>query len=340
MVLRIQSSYWPLSLVVLVMLTAVWVAFSIPTSGQPSYLAHAVTADLAITAPLLYLFLIRKTTIPKLTVLPCFFLGLLIAHSVLPAGERSFLSFLTNYAVPLIELTVFFFISRKAFHFIKTFRQQGKSQYDPLEVLVKSVQEILGEGRVSRIFATEMSVLYFSLLSWKTPAKQSAAHFTHYQKSGLGALVGIIVLILATETFALHILLLKWSGIVAWLASLSSVYLGLLFFAHYKASWQRQSWIDEKTLHLRYGLMGDANIPLEQIKEIVLSQRTPSVEEGYAKLGHAFENHNVILHLEQAISIRRMYGKEEEATILSLTIDDPEKLQELLVSYSRLNDLS
>ena len=90
MVLKLQSSYWPLSLVVLVMLTAAWVAFSIPASGQPSYLAHAVTADLAITAPLLYLFLIRKTTIPKLTVLPCFFLGLLIAHHVRQRGGSNY----------------------------------------------------------------------------------------------------------------------------------------------------------------------------------------------------------------------------------------------------------
>jgi|GEM_PF-1979139 len=40
--------------------------------------------------------------------------------------------------------------------------------------------------------------------------------------------------------------------------------------------------------------MGDANIPGNQIKEIVLSQR-------------------------------RLFVKEEEATILSLSIDDPEK---------------
>lgn len=327
MVLKLQSSYWPLSLVVLVILTAIWAAFNIPTSGQPSYLAHAVTADLAITAPLLYLFLIRKTTIPKLTVVPCFLLGLLIAHTVLPEGERAILSILVHYAVPLIELTVCFFVGRKLFHFIKTFRQEGKEQYDAFDVLLKSAQEVLGKGLISRVFATEMSVIYYSLLSWKTHPKKSTFHFTHHEKSGLGALVGIIVLILATETFALHILLLKWSAVAAWLASLSSVYLGLLFFAHYKATWQRQSWVDEEGLHLRYGLMGEADIPLDQIKEIVLTQRTPSVKEGYAKLGHALENHNVILYLKQALPIRRMYGKEETATLIAISIDNKESLQ-------------
>ena len=331
MVLKLQSSYWSLSLVALVILTAVWAALNIPMSGQPTYLAHAVTADLAITAPLLYLFLIRNTTIPKLTVIPCFFLGLLIAHNVLPQGERDFLQILTHYVVPLIELTVFFFVGRKVFYLIRSFRQQGKGQHDTLDVLRKSVQDVLGEGLLSRAFATEMSVLYYGLLTWKTYPKQRDSHFTHYRKSGLGAIVGIIVLILATETFALHILLLKWSAVVAWLASLSSVYLGLLFFAHYKATWQRQSWIDEKGLHLRYGLMGDADIPPDQITEVVLSQRTPAQKEGFAKLGHAFENHNVILYLKQAIPIRRMYGKEEAATVIALSIDHKERLHELLI---------
>ena len=51
-----------------------------------------------------------------------------------------------------------------------SFRQQGKGQYDTLDVLGRSVQDVLGEGllaRVARAFATEMSVIYYGLLTWK-----------------------------------------------------------------------------------------------------------------------------------------------------------------------------
>lgn len=331
MVAKIQNNYWSLSLVLFVMLTAIAVSFGIGSSTNPSQLANAVTADLAITAPILYFLLIRKTNIPNLTVVPCFIVGLLIAHMVLPATERGLLTFLTDYALPGIELIVVFFVGRNVWRFVTALRQNGAKAIDKVQVLKKSTEAVLGVGLPARLLSTELSIMYFGLLAWGKRERQSESHFTHYKKNGLGAVIALWVLVLAAETFAVHILLMKWSEVVAWIASFSSIYLVLLFLAHYKATRQRQSWIDQGGLHLRYGLSGNADIAVEQIEKIQLTSRTPRDLDQFVKLGHAFESHNLIIELKEEVEVERMYGKKERAKALGLMIDDRDALEQLLL---------
>ncbi|NRB48721.1 MAG: hypothetical protein HRU41_13675 [Saprospiraceae bacterium] len=328
MVAKIQNNYWPLSLVLLVILTAIGVSFGISTSAAPSQLANAVTADLAITAPVLYFLVIRRTKVPNLTVVPCFILGLLIAHLVLPPTERGLLTFLTHYILPGIEVLVVLFVGRNVWRFVKALKQNGARNIDRLEVLKESTAAIAGEGLLARLLTTELSIIYYSLFSWGKSERQSDHHFTHYKKNGLGAVIALWILVLAAETFAVHILLMKWGEWAAWIASLSSVYLVLLFIAHYKATRKRQSWIDDTGLHLRYGLSGNVDISLDQVEKIHLTTRTPRDLQQFVKLGHAFESHNVILELKTEIELERMYGKKEGAKAIGLMIDDRELLKE------------
>ncbi|MBX2876485.1 MAG: hypothetical protein KTR30_30475 [Saprospiraceae bacterium] len=330
MVAKIQNNYWPLGLVLLVILSAIAISFSIGSSTQPGQLANAVAADLAITAPLLYFLLIRKTSIPNLTVVPCFLIGLLIAHLVLPPTERELLNFLTHYVLPGIELFVLFFVGRNIWRFVRELRQNGATSIDKLEVIKSSTLAVVGEGLPARLLTTELSIIYYGLFSWGQSERQSDFHFTHYKKNGLGAVIALWIMVLAAETFAVHILLMKWSVVVAWIASFSSVYLALLFIAHFKATRKRQSWIDEYGLHLRYGLSGNVDISLVQIDNIQLTSRTPRNLDQFVKLGHAFESHNVIIELKAEIEIERMYGKKEKTKAIGLMIDDREQLKEQL----------
>lgn len=56
-----------------------------------SILSFAVTVDLLIMVPIVYFLLIRKTDIPKTTVIPVMMVGLLIGSWMLPVGSQSYL---------------------------------------------------------------------------------------------------------------------------------------------------------------------------------------------------------------------------------------------------------
>ena len=197
MVAKIQNNYWPLGLVLLVILSAIAISFGISTSAHPSQLANAVTADLAITAPALYFLVIRRTSIPNFTVVPCFILGLLIAHLVLPPTERDLLTFLSHYVLPGVELLVLLFVGRNIWRFVKALQRNGAQGIDKLEVLKKSTATVVGEGLPARLLTTELSIIYYGLFSWGKNGRQSNHHFTHYKKNGLGAVIALWTLVLA-----------------------------------------------------------------------------------------------------------------------------------------------
>jgi len=55
---------------------------------QNSAIGLAITLDLLLTVPLVYFLLIRKSNIPKTTVVPVMIVGLLIGSTLLPAARN------------------------------------------------------------------------------------------------------------------------------------------------------------------------------------------------------------------------------------------------------------
>src|SRR5450432_1123487 len=63
-------------------------------------LSNAILIDLLITAPLVYFFAIRKSTVSKLTVIRVFIVGLLIASLILNAHSNILLYFIKTWISP------------------------------------------------------------------------------------------------------------------------------------------------------------------------------------------------------------------------------------------------
>ena len=99
-----------------VIVASVCLALS-PLLQQNPALITGITYDLALTSPLLYLLLIWNKNIPKITVVPFFILGLVLATFLLP--ENTHLNLLTTWVLPLIELTVISTIGYKIFQLRK-----------------------------------------------------------------------------------------------------------------------------------------------------------------------------------------------------------------------------
>src|SRR6056297_2889248 len=70
----------------------------------------AITADLLLTVPLVYFLLIRKSKIPKTTVIPVMIIGLLVGSYFLPKENQTYLELFKNWFLPVIELSILTFV--------------------------------------------------------------------------------------------------------------------------------------------------------------------------------------------------------------------------------------
>ncbi len=73
----------------------------------------AITADLLLTVPLIYFLLIRKTSIPKTTVIPVMVVGLLIGTIFLPKDGQTYLDLFKIWILPVVEISILTFIGIK-----------------------------------------------------------------------------------------------------------------------------------------------------------------------------------------------------------------------------------
>lgn len=290
-------------------------------------LAVGVTYDLAFTAPLFYYLAIRKTAIPKSTVAVVAVLGIVTATFLLPANQQTHLGFITFWVLPVLEIGLLGFAGYKTWKALRTYRRERRDNADVYSILGKVFEELIGRTLLSRAAAFEASVIYYAFLGWRRPARDPDA-FSYHRKRGTFALYGVIAFLILAETVALHILISYWSGIAAWIFTISSLYVLLLMLAQSKASYIRPILVSEGLLKIRCGLFCDAEIPLSKIVEIDAigaASALPS-EVLQAAVLKGFEPVNVLVTTAGEHKASGPYGFEKRFRKIAFFADERERL--------------
>ncbi len=321
----------PLSIIAFSILLASGIILQADTN-----LFTGITYDLVLTAPLAYFLLIRRTSIPKITVIPFFVAGLSLATYFIPENARYHLTLLKNYLLPVVELGVLGTIIFYSISAARQFNQQQKVEHDYYKLIKQSAAKALGKGRIANIFATELGMVYYAFFSWRK-AKKQENQFTIHKESGIVATMGALIFLILVETVVFHLLLMQWNAIFAWVLFGLSIYTGLQFFGHTKALTKRFVTITNKALHLKYGLFGDVEIDLNNISKFELSSKefledTPHLYK--MALIDGLESHNVVLYLREPVQIERAYGMKQQASTILLHVDDKAGFSEKLAKLT------
>ncbi|WP_247672574.1 hypothetical protein [Aquimarina sp. MMG016] len=309
---------------VLLIVSMVLITKSKLFSANPNTLSIAITIDLLFTIPIVYLLLIRKKNIPKTTIVPFFVLGIVIASYIIPKEHQSILDWAKNWVFPILELGVVTFVIYKVRKSLLRLKQHTKLKPDFFSALKETCNEILPK-QIAILLAMELAVFYYGFVYWKkrTIAKNE---FTYHRNSGsVGLLIGLIGII-GIETYVLHILLLKWNTIAAWIITGLSVYSGIQILGFLKSLTKRPIYIEDNILYLRYGILSEATIPIKNIESIELSSKDLELNAETRKLSPLgnLENHNVIITLKQENTFTGLYGMKKSFKQLAFYIDNHE----------------
>lgn len=306
-----------------VILTSVLLALS-PLLNQFAGLAMGITYDLTLTAPLVYLYLIRKRKVPLITVVPFFVFGVLSATLLLPKHQQYHLNLIKTYLLPVVELSVLSIISYHVYKTVKVFKDTANESADFYIILKESAIKALGYPKIAKIFASEIVMVYYALFSWrKVPTVRSS--FTSFKENGITALLGVILFIMLVETFLVHLLVIKWNESVAWVLSLGSLYAALQMIGHLKALRSRFSELKDNQLLIKYGLFGDMKVDINKIMRIELSPN--NIQDANRKveklaLLKQVESHNVAIYFTEQQTVEKAYGIIKECDTVLLHIDN------------------
>ncbi|MNU60173.1 hypothetical protein D3C71_493560 [compost metagenome] len=291
-------------------------------------LSFAVTADLLLTVPLVYFLLIRKSAIPKTTVIPVLIIGLLVSSYFLPKGSQTYLTMFKTWALPVIELSIVTFVIIKVRSAIKKYKRLKGLTPDFFHALKNTCNEILPKKLVLP-FAAEVAVFYYGFINWKT-REMNKNEFTYHKNSGTPALFGVFIMMIGIETFVLHFLLARWSIVAAWILTVLSVYTAIQILGFARSLSKRPISINNDSLTLNYGILNEVEIPFSDIDNIELSSKSlekSKLTKTLSPLGE-LESHNVIIHLKKENELIGLYGMKKKFNKLGLHIDEPKEFNE------------
>ncbi len=296
-----------------------------PVKGE---LSSAIMVDLLVTIPVLYFLLVRKTKVPIITVVPVFIIGSFLGTLWLPASAQEPLQVFHAYVLPFLEFGVLGFVGFKAYRVIKI--SGGKQGEDVFSALKQTTQELIPQPTLANLLAMELAILYYGFLNWKKYTFREN-EFSYHRKSSSVAILSILILIVGVETCALHVLMERWSIVLAWMLSVLSIYIGFQLFGIACSLSKRPVVVTDKELIFLYGILSKARIPKSQIKEVSLFRKTINKEDEIMKLSPLgdLDGHNLLVELHEPATLEGLYGRKKSFSKLALHLDEKGKFLEL-----------
>ena len=293
----------------------------------------AVTIDLLIIIPFVYFLLIRKSRIPKTTVIPLMIIGLLIGSYFLPKENQEYLTLFKTWVLPIIELTVLTYIIIKVRSVVKEYKTLSNSRPDFFSAIKSACKDILPEKVVSP-FATEVAVFYYGFFDWRK-RETSINEFTYHKNSGTLGLMGGILMIISIETVALHFLFSNWNSTIAWVLTILSVYSAIQILGIAKSLTKRPIEVANSGVNLKYGIANEVFLSFDCIESLELSSKEMEKEKLIKRLSilGELEGHNVIIKVNKEKELIGLYGFKKKFNTLLLFVDEPVEFKSRIDSY-------
>lgn len=292
----------PASLVVLFAVAyAIFATLLIRTHAyarNPDVVAWGITFDLVITVPAAWwLLVVRRGHARPATLIPLFALCSLAAARIIPAQQHAFIDQLRWVAAPLDVVTVALVARRLA---------RGASA---------------GDSLVLRVTAAEVKTIYYALFAWR---KKTPPGFTFHARSGWGAVLAALLLVLGAESIGLHLFIAQYSVRAAWIVTALDVYGILWLLGDYNALRLRTTTIDAEAVHVRFGMRWSATIARANVAAVVVPRGDSEWRRRDVMKLAVLDEPLFVVRLHEPVVATGIAGIQRRVTALAVRPDEPE----------------
>lgn len=323
----------PFSLAVLAIVSAEWwIVHSLYFQRNPDAIAIGATFDLVVVIPALYYFLVlRPKRSSLLFMIPCFALCAVVARWIIPAANQEYLHSLKRLS-PALEVFVIAAIAMRLRSFIREYRIARAGALYFTDALFAGFQKSLSDRIIFSIAFVEFFLIYFSIGGWfmKPPhVAEGQQHFTYHKKSGYLGILGILLFVLLMETFALHMIVMRWSVSIAWILTVLSLYGAFWLIGDYHAIRVHPVIATPDMLYLRIGLRWRADIQRNNIAAIDTGAPKNPKSRDYLRASILWPRATLVL--KSPVELHGLFGRKRIVSRLGLSIDDVDSFSHLTV---------
>jgi hypothetical protein len=295
---------------------------------QNELMTFAVTADLALTVPLIYYFLVVRTQkISWFSTLVVYLVMVTLATFILPNESQTYLYWF-EMSLILTEgflVTVLIINIRKI---IKQYRIEKERTGDFIVNLDNTLTTVLKKSLPPVV--SEIAMLRYAFLFWKIPV-EALPHqkaFSVHKKSGTVAMYIAFMFAIVAEATAVHFLLVGWNETVAIILLILSIYSLFFVIGLVSSITKRPILVDGDAIIIRIGLMWKVEIQRNDIEYLELVKRVDEKDKSIENLAAILlTSPNMILHLKSPVIVHGIYGIKKTTSKLAIFVDDKEGFQ-------------
>ena len=294
--------------------------------GHKEEFSVALLLDLLISIPLVYLFIIWKSSIPKFTVVYVLIMGLIVAGFLMPSDHQYLIQSVKKFLIPTLEIGVLGFVAYRMHALRQSYKLQSDEKMDFFENLKQATSEIF-PGKIGQLLATEIAVFYYLLSPHKTIERRP--HEYSYSGSGIKLILKVFLVMVVIETIVVHFLLSGWQPILAWVVTAFSIYAGLQGLSILRSMDRR--WIvidhDSRLLKLNYGFAATTAIPFSMIENVTPGSRAKKGTQNLIQLSpfDILESPNLTIYLNAPHQLQKIYGISKEYKAIACHVDQKER---------------
>ncbi|MCX7747574.1 MAG: PH domain-containing protein [Clostridia bacterium] len=302
-----------------------WLIQSRTFMNASNVFSLAITLDICLLLPAVYwLFVVRKSTLPSITMVPVFLLSVVAANVILPGQYHKYLDLLVML-IPVLEIFLVCYAVLKIRLIYRTFKEVRKSKVYAFDAFVESLEKALKIGVLAELVATELFLIQYALTGFLilSPKKQNAdyKYFSCYKEQGYPVVLGVLVFISVFEIPILHIILHLWSPVIAWIVTGLSVYGIFWLVGDFHALRFNPVTMTESMLHIRTGLRFRADIPYSEIEEIRPFKALEKSSQKFVKLS-VYGEPQYVIQLKSEAVIKGLFGIKRESKLIGMNIDN------------------
>jgi len=306
-----------------------WIVQSIYFNKNPDLISIGVAIDLTLGIPVLfYFFVVRPRKYSVLILFPVFVISLLIATVMIPSANQDFLSY-EKKIIPLFEIVLIAYVFTKIRKVRQRYHEIKVREYFFLDAVKQAVSDVFNDNKAVNILLTELLLMYLAVFGWFKKFDDTgleAPAFTYHRRSSYSTILAVMIVLLCIETTALHIIVLHWSKIAAIILTGLSIYSLLWLVGDFHAIRLQPVLITQNNIELRIGIRWKGTIPISTVESIDAASGPPRNAKGYMRA--SMLGARVVLNLNQAATLKGLFGMTRNASKIGLSIDDVDRFRD------------
>lgn len=292
---------------------------AVPAAGASYASNFALPFDLMVCVPAaFYLLVVRRAQLSPLLVLPVIWLGGLVSLRFAAPGQPSILPLL-GVATLAVEAAV---AAHEIRRFVRGYRAARAASDNPLDWFAGAFLVLVRNERAARVAGLECTMWYYAAASWRRAPRVPSGYraFTSHRQSGYVAVVGVLLGLVAVETFAVHMMVARFSVPAACLLTALSAYAIVWMIAETRAVVLNPLLVGDAELVARWGMLTCERVPLSLIARVGADEPAAPKRErlDLAAMG----GQACWIELSEPLEVRGIVGKPRLVRALKVSPDD------------------